>query len=166
MKHVRILGVCLVAVFAMGALAASALATPGLKVFQNCAVNATEAVGDPGNPIGPGGQCIYATTEKGAEAGSFTVGDITVPFSKQVVLQFRSVLNFETEREYFVAPLHGVPAIAPTAELVPGEPIANITPAEQEELGWPEGLKYSYSQAQKHHEVKTGVRDDRTRRHS
>jgi hypothetical protein len=163
-KHVRILGLTLLACIALTALmASSALAikagTKSPKIFENCNTKATEDFGEGSWHSRVGGiQCIVAATETGAEAGSYTVGGITVPFSKQVVLQY-AVGFFENpaeeRKEGFIAPINGAPAIAPTPEKVPGEPIANISAAEQEELGWPETLKYSYKQAQKHHEVKS-----------
>ncbi len=153
MRHVRILGLCLVAVLAVSAAgASSALAvknpTKSVRIFKNCPVSGiSEQNGLPNN------LCIFAATEL-KEGGSFTVGPITVPITKQIVLQYGLAENEETGEEGYVAPTHGVEAIAPTPEPVPGEPIGNISAAEQEELGWPESLKYSYAQAQKKHLVK------------
>ena len=96
--------------------------------------------------------------QKQAKEGQFTVGPITVPIVKQIQLQYGIAYPPEGEgngnEELYVPPAHGAPAIVPTPELVPGEPIGHITSVEQEELGWPESLKYSYAQAQKHGKVK------------
>ena len=148
MRHVRTLGLCLVAVLAMSAVAASsALAvknpTKSVKIFKNCPVSGISEQNGLPNDL-----CIFAATEA-KEGGQFTVGPITVPLVKQIVLQYGLAENEETGEEGYVPPTHGVEAITPTPEPVPGEPIAHISLAEQEELGWPESLKYSYAQAQK-----------------
>ncbi len=145
MRHVRILGLCLIAAFALTAVtAASALAAKvSLKPLVNCPVGGHSEIGVPAN------LCVYgATTPK--EGGQFTVGPITVPLEKSIVLQYGIAAEESAPYgEFYVPPLNGAPAIAPTPEKVPGEPIANITPAEQEELGWSEGLKYSYAHAKR-----------------
>jgi hypothetical protein len=128
----------------MGAAAASsALAvknpSSSWKIYSNCPVNEADA-------------CIFGATELN-EGGQFTVGPITVPLAKQIVLQYGLTENAAEELE-FVAPTNGAEAITPTPETVPGEPIAHITSTEQEELGWPAGLKYSYAHA-KHNALKT-----------
>jgi hypothetical protein len=147
-RHVRMLGLCLVAAVAMSAVATSSAfavknPTKNLKIFQNCPVH---GVSEGGNPVV---SCTFGATEVGekgtAPGGHFTVGPITVPIEKQIILQYGLAENpLNEEVEEFVAPTHGVEAIIPVAEKVPGEPIANITEAEQNELGWPETLKYSY----------------------
>jgi hypothetical protein len=160
-RHVRMLGLCLVAAFALAAATASsamaAVKNPSesWKVFRNCPV---EGQGE----VAPGVfretlTCVFGATEPG-EGGQFTVGPITVPIAKQIVLQYGATVEENATGEsplVYIAPSHGVEAINPAPERVPGEPIAHITTTEQEELGWPETLMYSYAQAQKHHEVKT-----------
>jgi hypothetical protein len=146
------LGLCLVAVLAVAAVAASsALAvvknpTHSWKIWDNCPVNGeAHGVRDL--------SCVFGATEVN-EGGQFTVGPITVPLVKQIVLQY-GLTETPLEPEIFVPPAHGAEAISATPEKVPGEPIAHVTPAEQQELGWPETLQYSYAQAQKHHSVRT-----------
>jgi hypothetical protein len=156
-RHVRMLGLSLIALFAVGAMAAGpalAIKNPSksFKVFENCPVKAFGANGVPVT------LCNFGATEigeKGTSAGGhFTVGGITVPIEKQIILQFGGAsLNGLNEYEA-VQPTHGFEFITPTPENVPGEPFGHITPAEQEELGWPETLKRSYSEAQKHGLVK------------
>jgi hypothetical protein len=158
-RLVRILGLCLVAAFAITVVSASsalAIKNPSksVKVFENCPVNGEAEVG-PGE-FEKDDLCVFGATEPN-EGGQFTVGPITVPIVKQISLQYGLTYDAKVpnERGYvYIPPAHGAPAITPTPEPVPGEPIASITPAEQEELGWPESLKYSYAQAQKHHAVK------------
>jgi hypothetical protein len=168
-RQVRMLGLCLVAVLALVALtASSALAvvknpTTSVKIFKNCPIHGVAK-----GPIEtrPDQLCVFGATVSGA-GGQFTVGGIKVPLAKQIELQYGLALAGEQEqKEYeetggegsdllYVPPANGAEAITPTPEKVPGEPIANITEAEQQELGWPEGLKYSYKLAQKDHAVKT-----------
>ena len=152
MRHVRMLGLCLVAALAVVAVAASSalavkLPTKSAKIYVNCPVNG-EADGF------KDAACVFGATEPN-EGGQFTVGPITVPLAKQIVLQYGLAENEEANELLYIAPTHGVEAITPTPEKVPGEPIAHITPAEQEELGWPETLKYSYSRAQKDRAART-----------
>ena len=153
MRHIRMLGLGVVAVFALAAITASsalAFKNPDFspKIFANCPTSG-EAEGFLDEA------CTVGATEP-KEGGQFTVGPITVPIVKQIVLQYGVTENeLEPEVLLYIPPANGAEAITPTPEKVPGEPIAHITSAEQEELGWPEGLKYSYKQAQKDHAVKT-----------
>jgi hypothetical protein len=158
-RHVRILGMCLVAVFALGAMmATSALASkkPNLKRLGNCPVGGHAEY--PAAENAEADLCVWGrTTPK--EGGQFTVGPITVPLAESIQLQYGLAYTegekenekgeIANEVEYYVPPVHGAPAITPTPEKVPGEPIAHITSQEQEELGWSEGLKYSYAHAKK-----------------
>jgi len=155
-KHLKLLGLCLIAALLVSAGAVSnalAVKTPtkALGIYRNCPTNAHAENGQEVE------LCIFGATElgeKGASAGgSFTVGPITVPIEKQIKLQYGLVEN-EKGEETSIVPTDGAPAIEPTPENVPGEPIGHITAAEQEELGWPSGLKYSYAQAQKKGQVK------------
>lgn len=152
MRHVRILGVCLAALFAVAAVAASsAMAFPpknvwSWKYFENCPVNGVAEV-EPG-VFQTDDLCFFASTEP--NEGSYRVGSITVPLVKPVRLQFGSAVNEETGAETFVPASNGAQSLIPGREPVPGEPISHISSAEQEELGWSTGLKESYRQAQKH----------------
>jgi hypothetical protein len=150
-RHVRIMGLCLAAVLVVVAgTASSAVAiknpTKSPKIFVNCPVKGEfEGFADIA--------CTVGATEPN-EGGQFTVGPITVPITKQIVLQYGLTETGEEELDY-IPPANGAEAITPAPERVPGEPIADISEAEQNELGWSEGLKYSYKLAQKHHTVKT-----------
>jgi hypothetical protein len=150
-RHVRMLGLCLIAAFALSAFAAgSAVAktkppVDNLKVYKECPTEGSNG----GHPVEI---CVVATTEKGEGAGHYTVGTITVPLAKPVELEYGLAFNQEIEQgqpghELYVAAANGE-TLPPTKELVPGEPIGNITAAEQEEMGWPEALKTSYAAAQ------------------
>lgn len=152
MRHVRKLGLCLVAACAVAALGAtSALAiknpTRSIGIYKNCPVH-SELNGF------RDAACVFAATEigeKGTSAGGkFTVGPITTPIEKQITLQYGDN-EHEVEGAEFgvveevIAPTDGAEIIVPTPEKVPGEPIGHVTATEQEELGWPATLKYSYA---------------------
>jgi len=150
MRHVRILGLALVAVFAFGAIAASnalALKNPRKsgQIFKHCPIYG-EAEGKQTT------LCFVAATEEGAEEGAYHVGNFTVHLAKQVLLQFGTSVNEETGQEYFV-PAEGAPTLPPVAERVPGYPISKISPQEQTEMGWPQELKENYENGRKHHET-------------
>jgi hypothetical protein len=147
-RHVRMLGLCLVAVFATSAVAAtSALATKegttNTAVFKNCPATNPEAV-----------KCSFAATTPG-EGGYFRVGGITVPITKQIKLQGaiteegEGVIGGGTAR--IIPPEDGASPIVPVAETVPGEVFGNISEAEMNEFGWPQSLRESYKTAQKRH---------------
>jgi len=153
-RHVRMLGAFLLAALMMAAVIATSASAERIKkspsTFKNCPVHATET--DEGEPIGTepnafGILCVYGNTEKG-DGGQFTVSGITVPLEKSIVLQYGLYEN-EAEEEKYLSPLNGVEAITPTPERVPGEPIANISEVEQEEMGWPATLKNKYKEGQK-----------------
>src|SRR5271166_622421 len=146
MRHVRILGMTIAAFLALAAAGtSSALAvknpTKSAKIFVNCPVNGFAAGLEEARPDL---LCIFGATEPG-EGGQFRVGKITVPLSKQIVLQYGAAIANEKEEEvinekgegtggsteYYIPPTHGAEAITPTPERVPGEPIANITTTEQ-----------------------------------
>ena len=152
MRHVRMLGLTLAAVFAVGSVVASSAfatvknPTESIKIFKNCPVSATEAQGEPIKDL----ICVFAATEAAPEGGHFTVGTITVPLEKQVVLQYGLAFTGPNEEyERYVPPQNGVEAITPTPEKVPGEPLVGINQREMAEFGWPETLKAKYKAAKK-----------------
>ena len=157
MRHVRRLGGCVVAALAISmAIGASAMAFPPKNIqspryFKYCPVNAVAEI-EP-EVFQTDNLCFYASTEVGEGAGSYTVGGITVPLSKPVALQFGTALNEETGAETFLPATNGE-SLRPGKELVPGEPLSSISPAEQEELEWPQEMKESYAQAVKRHKTR------------
>lgn len=159
MRRTRMLGLAVIAVLglvAVGATSATAGTvknpTKSLKIFQNCPIG-VESSGEYGSKE-VDQICIFGATEAPPEGGAFTVGPITTPFSKQVQLQL-GLVNFLAgvgggeKSEENIAPVDGAQEIVPTPERVPGEPIAHISEAEQNEEGWPVALKYSYDHAKK-----------------
>jgi hypothetical protein len=163
-RHVRMLGLCLVAMAALGAvLASSSLAAiketdTRWSIFKNCPTSETAEV--EGLKVT---KCSFGATAPNA-GGFYSVGPITVPVTKQIVLQgglteelCGGIEGFEeTCAAYIVPPEDGASAIVPVAEKVPGEPLASVTEAEMEEFGWPQELRESYKLAQKHHWFKEG----------
>jgi hypothetical protein len=147
-RHVRMLGLCLVAVFATSAVAAtSALATKegtsSTAVFKNCPATNSLAW-----------KCTYAATKPG-DGGYFKVGGITVPITKQIKLQGGATKEEEGPlgggTMAILPPEDGADPIVPAAETVPGEVFGNVSEAEMNEFGWPQSLRESYKTAQKRH---------------
>jgi hypothetical protein len=132
-RQLRMLGLCLVAAFAMSSVAAgSALASQNLEIYKNCPLKDSLVE-----------VCSFGQTYQG-EGGHYTVGPITVPVTNSIILQGG---YFEGEgKQVFVLPNNGQ-AVVPVAETVPGEVLAYVTPAEQKEFGWPEALEKSYEKA-------------------
>jgi hypothetical protein len=73
------------------------------------------------------------------------VGPIDVPVVNSIALQIGLFENAEGKL-VTILPSNGQ-AIVPVAETVPGEVLANVTPAEQKEFGWPASLEKSYEKA-------------------
>jgi hypothetical protein len=145
-RHVRMLGLCLVAVFAVSAVfAASALAAKDpwsvntWGQFKHCPYENTEPeVKD----------CFYGRTEGGKEGGEFQYGRITVKLKHPVVIQGAFKRNHE------LGLLEVLPELkegGETLEDTEPEPIVKglkvITPAIQEEAEWPAALMESYAAA-------------------
>ncbi len=149
MRHLRIMGLALVAVCAMSAIAAASALASGsentpLGIYKNCPVN----VYVPGSNTGYVEECIVGKTSGGPEGGYFKVGSITVPLLKPVVLQGGTWENEVTGELHWIPPENGQ-SIVPTPEKVPSEPLANVTAGQEEAAGWPESLKQSYATARK-----------------
>ena len=122
--------------------------------FKNCALH-EEYEGNPAK------HCDYAATRKD-RGGFYTVGGITVPVTKSIVLQggateegaIPPVEEQYSGMEFILPPEDGVPAIAPVPEKVPVEVLNNVSEAEMNEFGWPQNLRESYKLAQKKHYFK------------
>jgi hypothetical protein len=129
-RHVRMLGLCLAVASAMSAVAAvPALAEAGNpENYKQCPLK---------DPL------VGACTWGEATSGHYTVGPVTVSITNPIV--FQGGLT-RSEPEEFIMPANGQ-AVVPVAEPVAGEPLANVTPAEQKEFGWPATLAKSYENA-------------------
>ncbi len=169
MRHIRMLGLCLVAAFAVSVVAATnALAhqvepKTGFHQFKNCPASGS-AEGTEPPEVKEAWKCSDGETRAG-EGGSYTVGGITVNITKPIRLQGAFTEAIGATREERIAkhregilipPEDGVPPVSPAAETVPGEVLGNISEAEMEEFGWPQELKESYKRAQKHHWFEEG----------
>jgi len=162
-RHVRILGLSLSAVLVVMAALTSAAALahvaegPGgekfsttWKKFRHCPVFEAPTVQS----------CFVASTNPEKKGGYYSVGPIVVNVTKPIVLQGGLTHQELNEREEYVAqvvpPNDGTPVITPAAETVPGEPLANVSEAEMNEAEWPQSLRESYKEAQKHRMFKEG----------
>jgi hypothetical protein len=159
-RHLRMLGAALFAAAALVAvLASSAFALaepqPTWGKFRNCPTKG-EYEGHPAF------KCTVAATTPHA-GGDYRVGSITVPVTKQIILQGAYT---RTKRElfgrpeprlaWFIPPENGTPPISVSKETVPGEVLGNITEAEMNEADWPQALRESYKKAQRRHRFHEG----------
>jgi hypothetical protein len=143
-RHVRILGLCLVAAFTMSAVALS-VASPALAEntrkekenfynrFTECPIELGEAVTE----------CIVAQTRGGKEGGEYTVGPITIQLTKKITLQ--GGIN-GSEVVGAKIPANGL--VSPPLT-VPGGFAKRISPQSY----WPAPLKESFINAKKNHEL-------------
>ena len=169
MRRVRMLGLCLVALFAMGALAAGpALAKkahiPGTlegewAQYKYCPVDNPEFMNPPetfDGGIEPEVWCFVGSTSGGKEGGSFTVGGVKTPLNKPVTLQGGVVFYYNELTEIgegHVFPAEGAETLS-SPELTVPKGINLITPAIQEAADWPRSLVESFDYAKLHHEKK------------
>ena len=167
MRHVRMLGLCLVATFAMTAVAAvPALAhVPGTltgewKVYKDCPINNPEFT-NPAPEFDGGTQpeayCFVGKTSGGKEGGQFTVGAVTTPLSKPVTLQGGVVFYYHNTGNGnglgHVLPAEGGETLSSPALPIP-KGINLITRALQEETHWPRRLTETFDYAKLHKETK------------
>ncbi len=146
MRHVRMLGLCLVGAFAMSVIAATpALAEWSLKKiyapFSACPYNNPEV-----------GICVHAQTYGGKNGGQFTVGSITIPLSKKITLQGGMTwagYTSETPLEGFIEPENSQETLLAPPLKVPGGFAHRISPQPY----WPTALKESYENAKKNNEL-------------
>ncbi len=150
MRHVRILGLCLVAAFAVSAVAAMpALAKSGYTVesltqYKGCPVSNTEI-----------NDCFAGVTAGGSKGGFFQLGNVVVKLNKPIVLQGGFI---GTEGELTViGAANGYQTLeAPELKVQGG--LGLITTRDQEEAGWPESLKQSFKEAKKNKETSLNVK--------
>jgi hypothetical protein len=152
-RHVRMLGLCLVAVFAVSAVfAASALAkdpytSETWAQYKHCPYEIAEKVAN----------CFYGRTSGGKEGGEFQYGTVRVLLKHPIVIQ--GGFNGE-EHEIEVSPL--LKEGGETLEDVQPEPVVKgmkvLTPHIQEQAKWPEALIESFNAAKKNKETKASVK--------
>jgi hypothetical protein len=151
-RHVRMLGICLLAAFAVGAVAAvpamaeeKPLSQKQLEKlyapFSACPYNNPEV-----------SICVHAQTAGGKNGGQFTVGSITIPLSKKITLQgglTEAGYTNETELQGFIPPENGEETLVSAPLNVPGGFVHRISP----QPFWPTALKESYENAKKNKEL-------------
>lgn len=147
MRHVRTLGLCLIAAFAVSAMAAvPALAKEWslnkiYSPFKACPFNNPEV-----------SICVHAETYGGKTGGQFTVGSITIPLSKKITLQggmTEAGYTGETPLEGFFEPENGEGTLLSAPLKVPGGFAHRISPQPY----WPTALRESYEAAKKNKEL-------------
>jgi hypothetical protein len=145
------LGLCLVATFAMGATAAtSALAkakysTKTWSQFKYCPYTDTEAPG-----------CFFGETSGGSHGGFFQVGRVQVPLSKPVIIQGgfleeEEVPGHEGGGHKLLPATNGGETLE-SPELTVKGGLGLITKQVQSESGWPQSLKESLKEAERNKE--------------
>ncbi len=151
MRHVRILGLCLVAAFAVSAVAAmpalankSGYTVETLTQYKGCPVSNTEI-----------NDCFAGVTAGGSKGGFFQLGNVVVKLNKPIVLQGGFI---GTEGELTViGAANGYQTLeAPELKVQGG--LGLITTRDQEEAGWPESLKQSFKEAKKNKETSLNVK--------
>ena len=151
MRHVRMLGLCVVAAFTVASVAAtSASAEPRYipetkeiyEHFKHCPVHSPEVA-----------LCFQAISNgKSLKAGGqFSVGGITVPLNQVLAVQGGETVNEETGAETVVEPTDGTSAFQSAALKVPGGLARVNTPK-----SWPAELRNRWKEvlAGKNNEAK------------
>jgi hypothetical protein len=136
---------------AVGAPAGAQAETTGLwSVYKNCPYNSPEML----EAEGSGSNCVYGVTHGGKEGGQFTVGSVSTPLSKKIILQGGVIWkeNPETgvDEGRLVPPTSGKLLTAPP--LVVPKGLRRITPQIQEEAEWPQELRQAFTEAEHNHE--------------
>jgi hypothetical protein len=149
-RHVRMLGLCLIALFAASIIAAvPALAKETkeekfvekvVSVLKNCNYKLSTEEQE---------FCFAGVTNGGKKGGFFQLGGVTVPLSKPITLQ-GGLHRSESEEGFVVPPATGATLESPELTLPGG--LSLITPRIQEEEGWPAELKALWKEAIKNHE--------------
>jgi hypothetical protein len=161
-RHVRMLGLCLAAAFAIGALAAvPALAknkngwtASSLTQYEHCPYSR-------GNPNRPTELfCLVGQTLPGSKGGFFSLGGVTVALDKPITIQGaihavedeeQEILGYET-----YAPVGAELLESPELKIRGG--LNLITPAIQEQVHWPQALKELFKEAKKNKETQANVK--------
>jgi hypothetical protein len=145
-RHLRMVGVCLIAVFAVSAVGAgSALARDPytqntFQQYKHCPFNAPEIT-----------DCFTGITLGGATGGYFQYGSVLTKLSKSITIQ--GGYKGAGSSIEVIAPEDGALLLES-----PPEPITKglnvITAKIQKEAEWPEALKASFAEAKKNKEIK------------
>jgi len=143
------LGLCLIAMFAMSAVAAvPALAkkytVKTFEQYKGCPLTNTEIE-----------YCYAGVTSGGSGGGFFQLGGVTVKLSKPIILQ--GGFNGNGEEVKIFPAANGYQTLE-SPELAVEKGLGVITPQIQNEEGWPEALKKSFNEARKNKENKLDVK--------
>ena len=152
MRHVRMLGLCLLAAFAVSAM----VAVPALakkkeipwNVFEHCRYNAPSTEVD---------LCFAGITSGGPKGGFFQLGAAKVALSKPVILQGGLWEDPENEDEYIVPATNGGETLESPALKVTGG-LGLITRRIQEYRKWPAALIDSLKEAKTNKEASLAVK--------
>ncbi len=150
MRHVRMLMLCLVAVFAAGAMTAvPALAKETkqekrerfiVEKFKNCPYNEAQTE-----------LCFAGITSGGKKGGFFSLGNVTVPLNKPITLQGGERESSEGDI-YLIPAANGAETLESPELKVPGG-INVISPRYQERAKWPAELTELFKEAKKNKET-------------
>jgi len=147
------LGLCLLAVFAIGAIASTAALAhePGQlsgewKVFKACPYNNPEIIAkrQEGNGI-----CFAGVTSGGPAGGHFSLGRVSVPLSKKIILQGAAIEDVGSSMR-LLPPENGEEVLVAPELVVPG---GLKVVSENIRSAWPEALKTSFNEAVKNKET-------------
>ena len=158
MRHVRMLGLCLVAAFALSAVAAVPALAKKAKhsvhtwtQYQYCPYENPEAV-----------YCFYGETSGGKNGGFFRIGNIKVPLSKPVKVQGGFYESGVTEPDgqpgLKIVPATNGGETLESPELKVEKGLNLITKQIQKEAGWPQALIESFNEAKANKEAGLNVK--------
>ncbi len=156
MRHVRMLGLCLVAAFTVGAMAAVPAMAKETKQekqerkvveqFKNCPYNEPEVE-----------LCFAGVTRGGKKGGFFSLGAVTVPLNKPITLQGGEHEDPETGFVYLRPAANGAETLESPELKVPGG-IGVINARIQERSKWPAELTALFNEAKKNKETGLNVK--------
>jgi hypothetical protein len=158
-RHVRMLGLCLVAMFALSAMVAVPALAKNNKVSVHTWTQYKYCPYDESPP--PQSEtplvCFYGETSGGPGGGFFSVGDVKVPLSKPVILQGAlygdEAAPGHEEGGFFVVPATNGGETLESPELKVEKGLKLITKQDEREAGWPEALVESFNEAKKNKET-------------
>ena len=158
MRHVRMLGLCLAAVFALCAMAAvPALAKESKQqkeeqkiwpAFKYCPYQDSNSEAE---------LCFAGVTSGGPGGGFFALGGVKVPLSKPITLQGGLKENESTGELYIRPAANGGETLESPELKVPGG-LNLLTKEIQEDARWPASLKEAFKEAKKNKETGLSVK--------
>lgn len=151
MRHLRMVGLCLVAAFVVGAVAALPAMAYSQKKFEETGKQALKA----GCPTeAPSiSVCFVGITNGGAGGGFFQLGSARVPLNKPITIQG----GLSSGQTYVLPPANGKETLeAPLLKVQKG--IKLITPAIEQLAEWPAELQAAFKEAVKNKENELTVK--------